>query len=1147
MRKISLSILLTVATLAATALIPRPVAAQVQTIITDHFRIHFMPGAEGTARRVAETAEEVFAPLAAAYDYFDEFSTIHILVLDTSDMLGNGAADYYSNTIYIWATNLDIELRGSHDWIKNVLTHELTHIITLNKARKKWPFQFALISVSRFDSNPDISFSFPLYHLNAPRGWSEGIAQYGAHKFGFDYWDSHRDMLLRMGVLEEDLLSYEEMGSIGDRSGRYYGEMIYNQGYAMMLYIQEQYGPEKVDELTHHIGSLSFDPAIRRVLGLSADQFYDDWVRFLDEKYGQQAAEIRARGFFAGEELREANEGIIEYYPVYSPDGKKLAYITSEDREFAIPQLRIYDLETGEKKTLKGYVDTRISWSPDGSKIVFVRNKEGFNDLFVYDLEEDEEHRISARLRAKDPHFSPDGKRIAFVRNEDGTNNIGLINQDGTGLVYLTNNNNATQYWSPRWSPDGEWLLFSIFRGDDRDIAMIRADSPPRPKDYGFRDPSRRKKSLKELIGGISGETSDSLEVFPDTVAFPDPDTSGFRPLLASRADERDPYWLPDGSGFVFASDQSGIFNIYHYNLENGEVQQLTNVIGGAFSPAVSTASKVVYSGYHANNYNLYEFELGDYWQEARFEPVSLRDFQSVLQAPKLSEEYTVGRYGGRHVLRYIPIFQVGPTYVGNTFGLNQVSGGLQFSSGEMLGGSELTAWGVMGKNLRDNTDMNTDFGFYYERSLMPRVGNNRTFNPTFYLAGRRREIDNLIKSPSITNIDTIDASTLYPVSADTANLLIPDVEQHLYQVSTRRDLFKTKIDLIALGVELPLTRRQSLTFQYQRRDYDEKWDLLSFRNQSEIFLIQDEVDITDSLPEDLQAQLGQDSLMVTPDDPLTYYQHLDFFTSSDLTLSWRYQLAKPTANRLIDPQGRSLALVYRHMTPTVTDFLIDRGVTEDGFLRGDGVDDFGFPHDEFGVRQDRFASIERKLKINEYIGSYVERIGLPFQNTLSLQLLGAYRNARLKDPDDPGARDFEGRFYWPLRYYLGGQNLLSGYPYFSAWGSKLLYGRMGYSFPVLPRISKRFLNFTFSKLYAELFAEAGAVGNFDDFEIRDLDSDDFLTDVGGELRMQIFTFYRIPMFAFFQAAHPLNRDRVERDPGEPPIDKWRYYFGFGF
>ena len=270
---------------------------------------HYTLGAEGTARRVAETCEEVFPTLAAAYDYYDDFRTIHVLVFDNSDQLGNGWANYYSNTMAIWATSLDFELRGSHDWIKNVVTHELTHIITLNKARKKWPFQFALLSVSRFDSNPDITFQFPLYHLNTPRGWTEGIAQYGAHKFGYDAWDSHRDMLLRMAVLEDDLLSWEEMGTVWDRMGKFYGEFVYNQGYAMMVYLHAQYGAEKVDELTHQVGSMSFDPAIRRVLGHFRGSVLCGVGRLLGRELRSSRIRDPCTGFFQGTPLDEVNEG----------------------------------------------------------------------------------------------------------------------------------------------------------------------------------------------------------------------------------------------------------------------------------------------------------------------------------------------------------------------------------------------------------------------------------------------------------------------------------------------------------------------------------------------------------------------------------------------------------------------------------------------------------------------------------------------------------------------------------------------------------------------------------------------------------------------------------------------------------------------
>ncbi|MCE2447092.1 MAG: PD40 domain-containing protein [Candidatus Latescibacteria bacterium] len=1104
--------------------------AQIKTIVTDHFRVHYTLGAEGTARRVAETCEEVFPTLAAAYDYYDDFRTIHVIVLDNSDVLGNGWANYYSNTMAIWATSLDFELRGSHDWIKNVVTHELTHIMTLNKARKKWPFQFALISVSRFDSNPDIAFQFPLYHLNAPRGWTEGIAQYGAQKFGYDTWDSHRDMLLRMAALEDDLLSWEEMGTVWDRMGKFYGEFVYNQGYAMMVYIHEQYGAEKVDELTHQIGSMSFDPAIRRVLGVSADQFYADWVAFLAENYGRLESEIRGQGFFQGAPLDEVNEGVLEYHPALSPDGKKLAYLTSEKRDYGITVLKIYDFETRKKTELKGWIDTRIGWSPDGEEIVFVRNKGGFNDLYIYNLAEDKERRISARLRAKDPSFSPDGQRIAFVHNEDGTNNLGLIDRDGTDLVYLTNNNDATQYMGPRFSPDGEWLLFSLFRGEDRDIAMIRADSPPRPKVFE----KAKKKSKDGENGEDEEEAEETIDVFPDTVAFAHPDSSGFRAVVASPADERDPHWLPDGSGFVFSSDQSGIFNIYRYRLENDEVEQLTNVIGGAFVPTVAADERVVYSGYHSNDYSLYRFEMGEFERDAHFEPVAMRDYRSIFDGPKLADQFQTATYRGRNVLRYIPILQVGPTYVGNTFGLNQASGGLQFSTGDMFGGQELTAWGIVGKNMRNATDLNTDVGFFYERRLRPQVGNNRTFNPSFYIAGRRREIDNLLKDSQIT-ADTLDVGNVYPVPVDSVtSLLIPDVRQYIYQGTSREDLFKTSLGQLAVGVDVPLTRRTELNALYIWRDYAEGWTLRRFRSQNQIYLEQDGVDLSASLDPSL---LAQDTLLVNNEDPLRFYEDLSFFRTHMLSMSWRYRKINPTADQLISPSGRAMALVYRYLMPTVADSLTEQIPTD-------------------GVPRDQFVGVERRMRVNEYVAAYNERIKLPFDNSLNIELIGAYKNVRLKPRFTEDGGFFEGRFYWPLRYYIGGRNFLSGYPYFTDSGTKLLYARVGYGFPILKRISSRFINFNFSKLYAELFAEAGVVGNFSRFEDIDFwkgerwrslpNTDNFLTNVGGELRLQLFTFYRIPMFAYFQVAHPLNRDRVSSDEGPPLIDKWRYYFGFG-
>ena len=209
---------------------------------------------------------------------------------------------------------------------------------------------------------------------------------------------------------------------------------------------------------------------------------------------------------------------------------------------------------------------------------------------------------------------------------------------------------------------------------------------------------------------------------------------------------------------------------------------------------------------------------------------------------------------------------------------------------------------------------------------------------------------------------------------------------------------------------------------------------------------------------------------------------------------------------------------------PTVADFLTENN----GAIDSEG----------------QYRPVYRRLRVNEYLAVYGERLKLPFQNILSFDLRAFYNNFSLRQKESTPEQIFKGAFYWPLRYYLGGSYMLSGYPYFTAEGSKLIYTRIGYSFPILNRIRSRLLNFNFSKLRGELFAEAGAVSDFRSARDIRFDSKSILSDVGGKLRLQFFSFYRFEMEAYFQAVRPLNRDRVNSDGLK--IDKWRYYFGFG-
>ena len=97
-----------------------------KTFETSHFIFHYHEGTEKTVAEAAKVAEEIYKPITDYYD-FRPTSKTTIIIKDTDDF-SNGTAYYYDNKLEIWALPLDFDLRGSHRWLQNVITHEFTHI-----------------------------------------------------------------------------------------------------------------------------------------------------------------------------------------------------------------------------------------------------------------------------------------------------------------------------------------------------------------------------------------------------------------------------------------------------------------------------------------------------------------------------------------------------------------------------------------------------------------------------------------------------------------------------------------------------------------------------------------------------------------------------------------------------------------------------------------------------------------------------------------------------------------------------------------------------------------------------------------------------------------------------------------------------------
>ena len=109
----------------------------------------------------------------------------------------------------------------------------------------------------------------------------------------------------------------------------------------------------------------------------------------------------------------------------------------------------------------------------------------------------------------------------------------------------------------------------------------------------------------------------------------------------------------------------------------------------------------------------------------------------------------------------------------------------------------------------------------------------------------------------------------------------------------------------------------------------------------------------------------------------------------------------------------------------------------------------------------------------------------------------------------------------------------------------------MSYTLPVFPKIHKKIPFFYLDSLYLSAFWEGGTTWNFQKLTNAALAASRVHHDVGAQLRMQLYSFYRIPMTAYFQVSVPLTdiTDRTRRNLGlltGQDIDAVRYYFGIG-
>lgn len=585
-----------------------------QVLESPHFSVYFSvtQNNEQLAQQIADIAEETYQQVntqLGSPNKHHHLQKIAIIMEDFSDYALGFASSFPHRVIRLSLTaptakSFDMKFKS---WLKMVITHEYTHIAHFEMT-----------------AGPTTALRALFGQILAPNAlqpiWStEGLAVYNETKFtaGGRGIDSRYDMYLRMAALEDQFNTLDQING-------YYltswpgGAAPYIYGQSLIHFIAQKYGEDKVialSEIFCEYPYLGFNYALKRAIGLDLDELYQNWKDYLKEKYQSQAQKILSqKNLTPSQQLTKYNYWVDYPRWISTPDGDRIAARVSTPHSY--PFIQIIDplspslplTPRSAKNQTHPLIkrtygrDSSFNISADGSKIIYAKLNDyeqfyKYYDLYLFDLKTEKETRLSEGLRARDPSWSPDpnNPQIATVINQSGTSNLALINLHSSNssinenqpiykpitkedIIYLTDFRDGTQLYQPSWSPDGDMIAFSTWRQGYQDIYI--------------------------------------LNFHPSNIVTPT-----LQPIYQDKSIDLSPCWSSDSKFLFFSSDRTGIYNIFAFSLSDKKLYQVTNVLSGAFQPALSPDDKkLAYIEYHTTGYELHLMEVdSDKWTEIEY------------------------------------------------------------------------------------------------------------------------------------------------------------------------------------------------------------------------------------------------------------------------------------------------------------------------------------------------------------------------------------------------------------------------------------------------------------------------------------------------------------------------------------------------
>ncbi len=307
----------------------------------------------------------------------------------------------------------------------------------------------------------------------------------------------------------------------------------------------------------------------------------------------------------AGEPVRLTDTATDEINPVFSPDGKSVAFVRifpTHNEIILIPALGGAERVIYEKASYAS-----LSFSPDGNTLACAELDLSNNEagVFTINLQTGEKIRLTTPENpAVDhtPRFSPDGKSLAFIRYFSSfRREIFVVPATGGEPRQITSDN--VRIYGLAWNADSRSLFFTSFRGGNQlDLWRIAANDQAEPQMI-----STGSSNLQDLAISPNGRTIAFVAETTDENIWEIEPNHVPRSLIRSTRADHSQQFSPDGANIVFVSDRTGNYEIWLADADGKNQRQLTAENGSAGSPRFSPDGKfIAYDAQVADGSDIY-------------------------------------------------------------------------------------------------------------------------------------------------------------------------------------------------------------------------------------------------------------------------------------------------------------------------------------------------------------------------------------------------------------------------------------------------------------------------------------------------------------------------------------------------------------